>query len=131
MKKTGYVLLLFGVCFMAVSTFSVFEAVDILNRSVQTSAVVLYLRWDYYGVSSAVFPILRFVDAQGVEHIAEAQAGSGIFVPRVGEEWNMWYDPANPEGVFFTHSDVWVFPTLFLALSFCPLIAGLILLRII
>ena len=86
MKKTGYVLLLFGVCFIAVSTFSVFEAVDILNRGVQTRAVVLDLRWDYSGDSSDAFPILRFVGAQGVEHIAEAKAGFSIFVPRVGEE---------------------------------------------
>ena len=85
MKKTGYVLLLFGVCFIAVSTFSVFEAVDILNRGVQTRAVVLDLRWDYNGDSSAAFPILRFVDAKGVEHIAEAKAGSGFLFPELGK----------------------------------------------
>jgi len=97
---------------MVVTAFYAFNAVDFLSRAVQTKAVVI----DHYYVlgGGGYVPIVRFVDALGVEHITKGNLNALDFLsifqrnlPRIGDELDIMYDTDNPEGDFWTTSNVW------------------------
>jgi len=106
-----------GVCLMAVAAFTAFNAAGFLSRAVQAKAVVIDL---YYVASSeggSWVPVVRFIDALGVEHIAKGGYSHNYNLPSVGDDLDILYDPGNPEADFWTPSNVWSYTYILLAAS--------------
>lgn len=109
-----------GVVLIAATAIFAFNTVDFLSRPEQTKAVVI----DHYFVDSGEggvwVPVVRFADARGVEHMAKG--GKGAFDSSrsrlsVGDEIDLMYDTDNPEGDFWTTSNVWSNTYMLLAAS--------------
>ena len=127
-----------GVCLMTATAFSAFNTVGFLNGAVQAKAVVIGLYYVETAEGGGYDPIVRFVDALGVEHIAKGAHGAWDFfiqpfsrnLPSVGDEIDIMYDTDNPEGDFWTTSNVWSNTYLLLAASVGFTAFGLLLIKI-
>ena len=95
----------------------------------QTKAVVIDLHWTSIGDGWVAVPVVRFVDAQGVEHVAEGGFASNYNLPNIGDQLDILYDPDNPESAYWTPSNLW-FPKYTLIATFiCFTAIGLFFLR--
>ena len=99
LKLKASLLGLAGMATLGAGFFLLWRHWLLMSKGVRTKGKVIALPvtggWD-----RAKFPVVKFNDLNGVSHTVRSMVSSS-YGPRIGREWDVCYNPDNPEEVIF------------------------------
>lgn len=113
------VLLLLAGIFFVVGLIIHQDTSQFLQRAARAEGEVIELRQTRDSDGDLLYrPVIAFVTQNGERVVTEAGSASNPPSHRVGDRVALYYDPASPDQIRLdSFSDLWLLPTIFIALS--------------